>query len=480
VNVVNVTNITNITNVYNVRNGVAPLYRGARGYSNLRGAANNPRILNAVATVPANQFGRGPARHNLGVDAATFRQAGVLTGRVPVVPTRESLRPSDRPVNMSNRIATNQRFFSKAGAAPRPTPFRNQVAQMQTVMKNSAPRVTSDANRLGLGRQQPGRSMNTLPARAQVNTSSPQQFGRNAATPAQNPRQAQGNSAGRDWRRFGSDVAQNNGARMQKDAGSQRNATRVQENAAGTRASQQSGRPGWRSFSDRGGNQGSAQAGRNSGWQQDASRGSVQGQRNAVPRPSRNEQSPAGNQGGWRRFSDQPQSRSSEAGSPRNYGQSSGGTSEARPGWQRFPARSADSGGYRSQSGGASRYERPPLDLQQPIVTRRPSNGSYEGGRGSYGGNSGDVYRGNSGGNYGGQDVYRGGNSGGNYGGRDVYRGGNSGGSSGGRGASVRESGGGGGNRGGGYSGSGGRGSSGGGGGRGSGSAPRSSGPSHR
>jgi hypothetical protein len=48
------------------------------------------------------------------LDAASFRQANVITGGHPVSPSRESFRPSDRQVSpraIPNRAVTSQRFF---------------------------------------------------------------------------------------------------------------------------------------------------------------------------------------------------------------------------------------------------------------------------------------------------------------------------------------------------------------------------------
>ncbi|HLK33516.1 MAG TPA: DUF6600 domain-containing protein, partial [Terriglobales bacterium] len=320
VNIVNVTNITNIYN-YNGGHGIGPLYRGRNPYYNLREIANNPRLLNAVSTMPAQNFGRMPVRRATGIDAGTFRQAGALTGRVPVVPTRESLRPTDRPVSMGNRVASNQRFFSTGRAAAAPVPFNRQVGQMQNIMRNSAPQVATQVNHLGISRQQPVNAMNTLPGRNQVTGSAGQQFGRNAGVTGQNARQPQANSSRPGWQRFGGSMAENNAPRTQNTV-TRGNVVpgQVGGNQPGSRGNQPQGRQGWSTFSN-GGNQGTSNANRNQNWRQAGSGPANQGQRDSMPaRTPRNEQAPAGNQGGWRRFSDQPQSRQPNMSTPRNYG----------------------------------------------------------------------------------------------------------------------------------------------------------------
>ncbi len=476
-NVVNVTNITNITTINNYRGGVGPLYRGRNAYSNLYRAGNNPRLLHAVSTMPARDFGRMPVRGAAGVDAATFRKAGLMTGRVPVVPGRASLGTPAGPAN--NRAAANQRFFSKGRPASAPTPFNRQVAQMQNVMRNSAPRVASEANRLGLSRQQGGQAtkMNTLPARAQANGSGHLPFERNNGAQAQNKGQA--NAARGGWRPFGGNVAQNNPPRMQ-NGGNQRNASASQGGNVNRAGGEQQARPGWRPFSDSGRNQTPANGARNQDTgngarNQAGPRSSGQNQRDAMPAASpRNEQAPARNQGGFRPFSQssgQDQYRGQPSNGLRDNAQPSGrgGSSNSRPGFQRF-----------SEGSGSSRQ---PLDLRQPIVTRRPSS-NYDGGR--YNNSPRGAY-GNSGGGYygGGRQAPPARESGGGNFNRGAYSGDRGGswnggssrnaGSSGGRGGSWS----GGGSRGG-YSGGGGGGrSSGGGGTRSSGSSHPSGGP-HR
>src|SRR5207302_4082544 len=103
-------------------------------------AVNNPRLLRGVSTMPTEHFGRGavPNRQQ-GIDAAAFRQGGVLTGRVPVVPTRESLRPVDRNVNPPANAARagNQRFFGTRQPTTTNRPFNQQAAQVQRMIAQS-------------------------------------------------------------------------------------------------------------------------------------------------------------------------------------------------------------------------------------------------------------------------------------------------------------------------------------------------------
>jgi hypothetical protein len=418
---VNYVNVTNIYNYYGGRGGYGgyrggwgPLYRGRNGYSNLRGIEHNPRLLNAVSHMPSRDFGRMPVRRAGGIDAATFRQAGMMTGRVPVVPGRSSLGTPARPAN--NRIASNQRFFSRGGSpAVRPASFNHQVGQMQNIVRNSAPRVSSEVNRLGIGRQQPGGRMNSSPARAQAAGSSALPFSRNGnpaarggnsealpfsrngnstarsgnsealpfsrntANQAQNPRQGQRQG----WQRFGGSQAQNNSPRMQNGGNRNSNSQALpfsRNAAAQGQNTRQAQRQGWQRF-------GGSQAQTNSPRMQNGgNQGGNAGRNQNRPGNSFSQGQRGGNQGGWRSFSQgsgQNQSRGqSGTGIRGDGGQQANGNygGASRQGWQSF-----------SNSGRSGRQA---LDLQQPIVTRRPS--------GNYGRGNQDVYRGNSGGSYGG------------------------------------------------------------------------------
>ncbi len=144
-NRVTVVNVTNI-NVRNFSRGglhpIAPLAGNRRHvYSNLGSAASNARIRGGLTTMPANEFGRGrvPSQQRP-IDRASFRQASMMTGAVPVTPTRESLRSIDRQVNsgaVPNRSLTTQRFFTRSQPGPAPRSFNEQAAQVQHAMENS-------------------------------------------------------------------------------------------------------------------------------------------------------------------------------------------------------------------------------------------------------------------------------------------------------------------------------------------------------
>jgi hypothetical protein len=110
-------NAVNVTNVYNVHEGFAPLHPGDR-FSNLRYVSENDRLREGVSSVSADRFGRGVV-DSRPVSAADFRGGRALTGNLPVAPSRESLRTSDRNASagaFSGR-ANSVRFFSRNAPA---------------------------------------------------------------------------------------------------------------------------------------------------------------------------------------------------------------------------------------------------------------------------------------------------------------------------------------------------------------------------
>jgi hypothetical protein len=90
-NSVHIVNNTNIVNVY-----------------------RNARIRNAVSGVDAAQFGRGNA-NLIRVSDGQMRRADLVQGRVPLAPSRDSLRVSNREINPAQapRTTANERFVSR-------------------------------------------------------------------------------------------------------------------------------------------------------------------------------------------------------------------------------------------------------------------------------------------------------------------------------------------------------------------------------
>jgi hypothetical protein len=104
-------NVVDIHDIHNVHEGFAPLHGGDR-FSNLRDFETNDRLRGGISSVSSRNFGRGVEAAR-GVSASDLRGARAMTGSVPVTPSRESMRASERPVNSQAFSArANQQFFS--------------------------------------------------------------------------------------------------------------------------------------------------------------------------------------------------------------------------------------------------------------------------------------------------------------------------------------------------------------------------------
>ena len=158
-------NVVDIHNVNNFREGIGPLHGGER-FSNLNNLSGNDRLRAGVSGVPAGNFGRGGISARP-VSASEFRSGRMMTGGLPVNPSRESMRASDRPVPASAaaRFNSQQRFFSgrssqgAAGGGGRMQTGQGQGGQGQ----NGQGQNGQGWNRFGSGEQQQGMRGNTQP-----------------------------------------------------------------------------------------------------------------------------------------------------------------------------------------------------------------------------------------------------------------------------------------------------------------------------
>ena len=413
--------VININNYYNYygRGG----FDHGRGYggSNLAVLATDFHVRRAIVTMPADRFGREAVPRNFRpVDAATLRQAELVRGTLPVVPTRDSLRVTNRPAIVpafARSNANNVHFFSRR---PTATPainysFNTQAASIRQMVENRNSRagemrrtVESPAANRGFQASRPARvetrSNSARQAPAPVVRETP-----NGRTNGNSgfERNAQANQP--NWRRFGtgSPVAQSRGnAVRQGQAPVIRETPQGRANGnSGFEHNVQTSQPNWRRF----GTGTPASQPRGNGVRQTPApvvrqnpqprqdfqpqRGQPQSnQRNwqrfsgnapTVTRevPSRNSQ-PFGagtdpsfrgqqNNGGFRRFTPQPAPQAP----PRNEGrtfENSGGApqpyNEGRGGWTRFRPQPApqSEGGFYNGGERAQGYSQPRFEGQRP------------------------------------------------------------------------------------------------------------------
>jgi len=114
--------------------GIAPLHAGMQ-FSNVA-HINDSHIGGALSTVAAGKFGTG----RTAVTAATHAQlsnARMMTGNMPVVPTRASLSASGRAAAPSTiHNGASQHFFGTQSTS-RPESFQQQTAHLQQSMQQA-------------------------------------------------------------------------------------------------------------------------------------------------------------------------------------------------------------------------------------------------------------------------------------------------------------------------------------------------------
>jgi hypothetical protein len=408
-NSVNVTNITNINNINRVtinnRGGIAPLHNGLR-YSNLA-RINDQRVGRALSTVSAERFGAGRGTA-VAATQSQIRNARMMTGNLPVVPTRASLSASGRPAAPSTiRNGGPQHFSGNTRNAPRPQSFQQQTARLQQSMQQS--RVTpvqagggrmaaNGAGNVGAGSTStmqkpsaattvPGRGMNNPPTRnAGSQTPTVQNGNRGGYRPATPP-----------------SSSPNNGNPRTSAPGN------VQAPRSMSPSAENGNRGGFRPFTPPNNSNSTGNTSGNTRSDRPASSNrssgsSWSGSNPSSPNPSssnRSGQSVSG--GGYRPFTPPSRSESSSPSNsaPSNRGPSNMPSSRSSGGgyWNRTAPSSSESRGSAPYSGGYGQgSSRPPLDMRQPVVQPRSSGGS--GGNGGYRGSpsypSGGGYGGGS------------------------------------------------------------------------------------
>jgi hypothetical protein len=144
-------NVININNYYG-RGGA----RGRRGYggSNLARVGSNFHVRRAIVTMPSDRFGREAVPRNRRVVTTTMlRDARVVRGTLPVVPTRQSLRATNRAAHVpaaARSRANSTRFFTRRTVATpsRGHSFNTQAASIRRMVETHNVRAPG-ANRSG-------------------------------------------------------------------------------------------------------------------------------------------------------------------------------------------------------------------------------------------------------------------------------------------------------------------------------------------
>ena len=203
---------------------VPPLFRGHAGeqFSNFAGIQTNPRIRGGITGMPSKGFGGGqvPPRQQR-FTPETLRNASLMTGRLPVVPSKQSLgRGGNVPPAVARTLGGNERFFSRSHpVAPAFKPFNEQVAQTQKMIQNSRAQMQSGSKVADRGSKLPGAAMpqnGRNEAMKSFPASSVARGGRSPVAPAgrmQTP--AQQSAVRQGWHSFGASGSAQTGSSMQ-------------------------------------------------------------------------------------------------------------------------------------------------------------------------------------------------------------------------------------------------------------------------
>ncbi len=111
----------------------------------------NDRLRRGVSGIPSESFGRGSIAAR-SVAASDLRGGRMMTGNLPVVPSRDSLRcASDRSVSSTAyaRMNTQQRFFSKSATAARSESFSDQASRVNQAIQRDGRFQAVNASRGG-------------------------------------------------------------------------------------------------------------------------------------------------------------------------------------------------------------------------------------------------------------------------------------------------------------------------------------------
>jgi hypothetical protein len=349
----NVVNIHNTT-INNFHNGWAPLRGGGRAFSNVNEAFRNDRVRAGMSSMDSRSFGRGtvPA-HQTALSAGEFRNASMVSGKMPVNPGRGSYSASSReasPATIRSATSSSQHFYSPSrnnnsgGMAQSSRGYGATSNQRNNTYANNTRSAQPNIN----GNRGVNGGGSTSTARPGWHTfTPPSSSGANRTAP-----NAPSNNLG---------AVGNPGSRG--GYGAPNTTTRTYQPPNGA---------------PRGG-YGAPNAGSRPYQPNSASRGGY-GAPNSAPRPY---QPPIG----------QPNNRGAmnNPGNRGGFGTPNGGS---RPHQAPNPAAR---GGYPGSDG-----SRPPLNMRQPIVTPRngggggsrgSSGGGYRGGGGSHGGGGGGSHK---------------------------------------------------------------------------------------
>lgn len=124
------------------RGGFVGVNAGVVRNANVLATFRNAGVAHGVTAVTAADFGRGNFRNTVAVDRGTLAQASLVRGAVPMTPTSQNLRFSNRAASVTPAAGAgaSSRFYggSAAGASVRRTPFTQQQAAVRSAVSSNA------------------------------------------------------------------------------------------------------------------------------------------------------------------------------------------------------------------------------------------------------------------------------------------------------------------------------------------------------
>jgi hypothetical protein len=222
VNVRNITNVRNVTNIYNVHNvrdaeAVAPLAgRGRPFKSNVHGALENPRLRDSITALTTDDFVNGRAGNKARrLEQRDFQDAQLVAGTPPAVPTRDSLRPSDRTVQAPRTARTDAagRMFTRREPPKVSHSFEQGSAALREMVQRPSASAPAERGRAGREELSPRNSLDRgqadRPAATADRTPRAGVSGRDqrsvqpAPDQSQSLRESERGTGNTGWRRFG-------------------------------------------------------------------------------------------------------------------------------------------------------------------------------------------------------------------------------------------------------------------------------------
>jgi hypothetical protein len=154
----------NITNVTNIHNGfirpLAGVNRPAYG-SNLDRAMTDPGVRRGITSMASDHFGQGGVRGQAGaVTADMMRSGSMMSGRMPIAPTRASLSASSRPAAAGTiaRGSMSEHFAGTRAPTFNHASFAQQSAAIQRENRSVNPSTVAQESRASA--QTPAQTMN--------------------------------------------------------------------------------------------------------------------------------------------------------------------------------------------------------------------------------------------------------------------------------------------------------------------------------